>query len=275
MASREARGFGGIFPPTRACPLGQARYKHSMKPTTLITGAGKRIGANMAQHLAARGHDLVLHYHQSKAEAEALASALKNTHGTTVTLVQANLSKPETLKNFWKGLPPITHIIHNASSFTRDTVSTMTADSLRDHLAVNLESPLLLTQGFLAQLPATANGTVTVLGDGTMGWSISPEFFSYAASKHAWQSIIELLAAACAPRVRANVIALGPTLPGAQDDDTMFTRLAARAPLKRHGEPSEVLAALDYLLAAPGVTGQVIALANGFGLGGFRAAETL
>ena len=246
-----------------------------MTPTTLITGAGKRIGAQLAQHLAARGHHLVLHYHQSKTETIALADALKQSHSITVTLVQANLSQPETLAHFWRDLPPVTHLVHNASRFTRDSITSMTASDLRDHLAVNLESPLLLTQGFLAQLPADANGTITVLGDGTLGWSISPEFFSYAASKHAWQSVIGLLAAATAPRVRANVIALGPTLPGAQDDASMFNRLAARAPLQRHGEPNEVLAALDYLLAAPGVTGQVIALANGFGLSNFRLTETL
>ena len=189
--------------------------------------------------------------------------------------MQANLSQPETLAGFWNDLPPVTHLIHNASRFTRDNVATMAASDLRDHLAVNFESPLLLTQGFLKQLPQGAHGTITVLGDGTVGWSISPEFFSYAVSKHAWHSTIELLAAASAPRARANLIALGPTLPGAQDDDSMFARLAARAPLKRHGEPAEVIAALDYLLAALGVTGQVISLANGFGLSGFRPPEAL
>ncbi len=189
--------------------------------------------------------------------------------------MQANLSQPETLVHFWSSLPPVTHLVHNASRFTRDSITSMTPHDLRDHLAVNFESPLLLTQGFVKQLPARTEGTVTVLGDGTIGWSISPEFFSYAISKHAWASTIELLAAACAPHARVNMIALGPTLPGMQDDDSMFSRLAARAPLKRHGTPAEVITALDYLLAAPGVTGQIISLANGFGLSGFRPPEAL
>jgi NAD(P)-dependent dehydrogenase (short-subunit alcohol dehydrogenase family) len=238
----------------------------------LITGAAKRIGAALASHYASRGFGLVLHYHQSRAAAEALAAMLRERHGTQVMLVQANLSHPESLDGFWKNMPPVTHMVHNASRFTRDTLNTMRAADLRDHLAVNLESPLMLTQGFIRQCEAGAKGTVTMIGDGTVGWSISPEFFSYAASKHGWVSLIPLLAAACAPQVRVNMLALGPTLPGAQDDQHCFERLAQRAPLKRHGAPDEVIAAMDYLLQAPGVSGQVISLANGFGIDSFRTA---
>ncbi len=241
-----------------------------MNPTTLITGAGKRIGAAIARHLAAQGHDLVLHYHQSHAEAEALASELR-AGGTGVTLVKADLEHPQSLSGFWAGLPPVTAIVHNASRYTRDRITDFSASDLRAHLAVNLESPLVLTQGFLAQLPANAHGNIVVLGDNTMGWSISPEFFSYAVSKHAWASLIDLVAAAAAPKARANVIALAPTLPGSSDTDGLFERLAERAPLKRTGSITEVLAALDFILKTDGFSGQVIGLGNGMGFSTSRA----
>lgn len=124
----------------------------------------------------------------------------------------------------------------------------------------------------MAQLPATTTGDVILLGDGMMGWSIAPEFFSYAVSRHGWASLVDMLASACAPRARVNLLALGATLPGDMDDDATFARLAERAPLKRHGAPAEVCTALDFLLASPGVTGQVISLANGFGLAAARPA---
>lgn len=232
------------------------------KPSTLITGAGKRVGAAIARHLAARGHDLVLHYGRARAEAEGLAGELQKS-GTTVTLVQADLAQLETLDGFWKSLPPVTHFIHNASRYERDTLTTMTLADLRAHMAVNLEAPLLLSQGFMQQLPGGAPGSITVLGDDTLGHSIAPEFFSYAISKHSWRAAIELLAAAVAPHARANVIALAPTLPGANDPTGLFDRLAEKAPLKRTGSIDEVLAALEYVMSAPGVTGQVLGLGNG------------
>jgi NAD(P)-dependent dehydrogenase (short-subunit alcohol dehydrogenase family) len=160
----------------------------------------------------------------------------------------------------------VTNLIHNASTYTRDKLESFTLEGLRGHMTVNLEAPLLLTQGYLKQLPADARGNVVVLGDDTLGWSISPEFLTYAISKHSWRAVIELLAAALAPRARANVIALAPTLPGSEDSDAMFARLAAQAALKRTGDVAEVLAALDFVLASPGLTGQTIALGNGMGL---------
>jgi NAD(P)-dependent dehydrogenase (short-subunit alcohol dehydrogenase family) len=248
-------------------------YAHRMKkPTTLITGAGVRIGAEIARHLAAHGHDLVLHYHNSKAEAEALAADLRAAHGATVTLVMADLEDSEALAQFWDGLPKVTTLIHNAARFMRDDMASATARGLRSHLAVNLEAPLLLAQGFLAQLPAGEVGDIIILGDGSKGWSIAPEFFTYAVSKLAWESVIDLLAAAVAPRARANVIALAPTLPNARETEAMYARLASHAPLKRNSSTQEVCSAIDFLRASPGVTGQTISLAAGFGLATKRPA---
>lgn len=236
-------------------------------PTTLITGAARRIGAAIARHLAAQGHTLVLHYHRSKAEAEALATELRAlSTKPTITLVAADLQKPDTLTDFWNGLPPVTTIIHNASRYTRDTLESFDSADLRAHMAVNFVSPLILSQGFMHQLPKDAQGNIIVLGDDAFGWSTSPEFFTYSISKHSWRAAIDVLAAACAPRVRANVVALAPTLKGETDDDALFARLAKRAPLARTGEVSEVLAAIDFLLVSPGITGQTIGLGNGMAL---------
>ncbi len=241
------------------------------QPTTLITGAAKRIGAAIARHLAARGHHLVLHYHRSKTEAEALAESIRTTHhASRITLIQADLEKPEALKDFWQGLPPVTNIIHNASRYTRDNLTNFTAADLRAHLAVNVESPLVLSQGFMQQLPSDGEGNIIVLGDDALGWSASPEFFTYTLSKHSWRAMVDVLAAASAPRARANMIALAPTLPGINDPDGMYERLAAHAPLKRNGTVEEALAAIDFILASPGITGQTLSLGNGMGLATVR-----
>lgn len=240
------------------------------RPRTLITGAGRRIGAAIARHLVASGHDVVLHFRNSGDEARALAEEL-TAQDAVVTLAAGDLSKPETLAEFWREIPSCTNIIHNASHYTRDKMENFTHAQLRAHLAVNLEAPLMLTQGFLAQLPKEAKGNVIVLGDDALGWSLSPEFFTYSVSKHSWVALIDLLAAACAPQVRANMIALAPTLPSEIDPEGMFERLAAHAPLKRTGTVEEVLTAIDFILKSPGLTGQTLGLGNGMAIATARA----
>lgn len=240
--------------------------------TMLITGGGQRIGAALADHAARNGWNLVLHYHRSREEAETLAASLRANHAVHVTLKQADLCDG-TLAHFWQGLPPVTALVHNAATFERDTLGSMQAATLQAQLQVNFTAPLLLTQGFMKQLPPGANGSVTILGDGVMGWSVSPEFFSYAISKQAWIGALDVLASACAPRVRVNLIALAPTLPNAHDTPEMFARLAERAPLKRVSDPAEVAAALSYLLQAESVTGQVVSLAAGAHLKTYRPSN--
>lgn len=246
-----------------------AKRRTSARPTALITGAAKRIGAKLARHLASEGYDIVLHYHRSAREAEALAAKLRAL-GATVTLRQADLADTALLGRFWKGLPPCTLLVHNASTFVHDSLGTMTASTLRTQVAVHLEAPLLLAQGFMKQLPKGKAGNIIILGDGEFGWCVAPQFFSYAVSKHAWASVIDLLAGAVAPRARANVIALGPTERNAGDSKETFAMLAREVPLKRESRISDVTAAIDYLLTAEGTTGQVISLANGFGLATYR-----
>lgn len=231
--------------------------------TLLITGAGQRIGAALAEYAAADGWNLVLHANRSRDKAEALAKNLKKEHSVSVVVKQADLRDQAALAGFWNGLPPVTALVHNAATFERDTLASMHTATLQKQLQVNFTAPLILTQGFMKQLPHNARGSVTILGDGVMGWSISPEFFSYAISKQAWIGALDVLASACAPRARVNLIALAPTLPNANDTPEMFARLAERAPLKRTSEPSEVATALGYFLNAEGVTGQVLSLAGG------------
>jgi NAD(P)-dependent dehydrogenase (short-subunit alcohol dehydrogenase family) len=236
-------------------------------PRALITGAAKRVGRALALHLAQRGYDLVLHYHRSKHEAELLAAELR-TLGRDVVTVRADLANPQDAAALFVQCSgaPVTLLIHNAAQFTRDTLATMTPEVLEAQFHTNLLSPLLITQHFAAQVPEGEKGLVIALADGMLGWSASPHFFSYAASKLAWGPVTDLLAAALAPRIRMNMIALGATIPGVMDSDGTFERLAELSPLERTSNPDEVIRAVEYLCDTPSVTGQVLYLSAGMHL---------
>jgi NAD(P)-dependent dehydrogenase (short-subunit alcohol dehydrogenase family) len=70
-------------------------------------------------------------------------------------------------------------------------------------------------------------------------------------------------AQALAPHVRVNAIGPGPTMQGARQSDGHFARQRAATVLGRGADREGICAALDYLLSARAVTGQLICVDGG------------
>ena len=117
-------------------------------------------------------------------------------------------------------------------------------------------------QHFARQLPETAQGAVVNLLDERV-WSLTPYFVSYTVSKAALWALTQSMALALAPRIRVNGIGPGPTLPSPRQSTEQFRRQSEAMPLKRGTSPEEIAAAVRFILAAPAMTGQMIALDGG------------
>lgn len=130
------------------------------------------------------------------------------------------------------------------------------------HLDTNLRAPLELAQAFVRRLPAGASGLIVNILDQRV-LSPGPEFFSYTVSKCALWSATQMLARHLAPRIRVNAMGPGPTLASIHQTARDFADEAAATPLRTPVDPAEVGAALRYLIDAPSVTGQLIAIDAG------------
>ena len=98
-------------------------------------------------------------------------------------------------------------------------------------------------------------------------WNLTPHFTSYTVSKAALWTLTQTLAMALAPRVRVNAVGPGPTLPSRRQSREQFERQWSNVPLARPVAPEEISAAVRFLLDAPSVTGQMIAVDAGQHLG--------
>jgi NAD(P)-dependent dehydrogenase (short-subunit alcohol dehydrogenase family) len=237
--------------------------------TVLITGAGRRIGRALAERLGRSGWAVGVHFHGSSTEADAVVAEIAQAGGRAAAL-SADLAHHDEVEKLIPAcvaaLGPVGAVINNASIFERDEIGTATQASWDSHIAVNLRAPLFLTQAFAAQLDADARGAVINLIDERV-WHLTPHFVSYTVSKAGLWTLTQTLAMSLAPRIRVNAIGPGPTLPSPRQTQAQFAAVARSMPLLRGTTPAEICDAAEFILAAPAMTGQMIALDGGQHLG--------
>ncbi|MFN3076045.1 MAG: SDR family oxidoreductase [Alphaproteobacteria bacterium] len=237
--------------------------------TALVTGAGRRVGRAIALDLGRHGWRVAVHYHRSEAEAEGVAREIEREGGTAAP-VMADLAREEEVETLLPRaaelLGPLGCVINNASLFENDEWDTATRQSWDAHMDVNLRAPFVLTQALARQLPADCHGAVINLIDQRV-WNLTPRFTTYTLSKAGLWTLTQTLALALAPRIRVNAIGPGPTLPSVRQTESQFEHQRLSMPLRRGTSPREIADAVRFILAAPAMTGQMIALDGGQHLG--------
>jgi NAD(P)-dependent dehydrogenase (short-subunit alcohol dehydrogenase family) len=235
------------------------------RPVALITGSARRIGRAIALDLARAGWSIGLHYRSGHQEAAELAREIGVIGGEVVTL-QCDFADTADVASLLPrcvsalGAPAC--LVNNASVFEFDVLSTLTPASWARHLGVNLTAPVMLSQAFAESLPPALSGNIINVIDQRV-WAMTPEFFSYSLSKSALWSATRMLAQALSPRIRVNAIGPGPALRSIHQRPDEFDAEVASTILRRGTSPQEIAAAVRFILDAPAMTGQMIALDGG------------
>jgi len=245
----------------------------------LVTGAGRRLGRAMALELAARGHDVAVHYAGSDTEAAQVVAEIR-AMGRKAVALQADLTQEAEMRPMVDRAAealggPLQVLVNNASIFVDDGFGTLTRDSWDRHIESNLRAPVVLTEAFAAQVPdpltdgagePVAQGLVVNMIDQRV---LHPggDFISYTLAKSALWTLTRTAAQALAPRIRVCAIGPGPTLQGPHQTAQDFAAERASTPLRRGADPADICAALAFFLTARAVTGQMICVDGGQHLG--------
>jgi NAD(P)-dependent dehydrogenase (short-subunit alcohol dehydrogenase family) len=227
--------------------------------TAIVTGGARRIGAAMARALAQDGWHVLIHYRDSAAEAESLATELGN--AATVRADLADPSAAGAILHGLEGLPPPRLLVNNASRFVYDSAEGFDLAQWDAHLDVNLRAPALLSQAFAAR--AGGGGLIVNLLDAKLAHP-NPDFFTYTVSKLGLAGLTELQARAYAGQgIRVCGIAPSVTLVSGPQSRENFDSVHRLNALRRGVRVEELVAALRFIVATPTLTGQIVTLDGG------------
>jgi pteridine reductase len=239
------------------------------QPTILVTGAARRVGAEIARTLHTAGATVMIHYRGSEAAAHALAMSLNSSRPGSAAAACADLNDVaslqrmvgETVSRFGR----LDGLVNNASSYFATPFGEIDESSWNEIIGSNLKGPLFLTQLAAPHLRAVQGAIVNVAD--IHAERPNKGYSTYCAAKAGLLGLTRALAVELAPDVRVNAIS-----PGAiqwPDDATDFSVLQRQTIieqtlLKRIGSPSDIARTVRFLLFdAPYITGQVINVDGG------------
>jgi len=235
----------------------------------LVTGAARRIGAEIVRHFHEQGFRVLIHCRQSLEAANALAASCNQIRSDSAVVLQQRLDSAaaanelgEKALSVWQRIDVL---VNNASAFYPTPVGDITEANWEELMNSNAKAPLFLSQALAPTLKAH-RGSIINLTDIHAEAGLS-EHAPYTMAKAALLAMTRTLARELAPEVRVNAIAPGAILwPESNTDMNTEAQQAIldSIPMASLGSPADI-AATAYFLAvqASYVTGDIIRVDGG------------
>jgi pteridine reductase len=241
-----------------------------MEKHALITGAAKRVGKAIANHLAKNGWSIAIHYNRSSKEAETLKEELSQKYPTqNFYTVKANLSDMKEVQNLIsnvkKQMGSISLLVNNASIFEASEIKETTLELFARNMQINFTAPFFLTRDFAE---ASNHGLIINFVDTRITTNKNSHAAYTMAKKSLWE-LTKMTAYEFGPLIRANAIAPGVTLPPPGGNDSDLLKMAKHIPMQKPSGIEPILKSIDYIIDNDHLTGQLLFCDGGENIGKF------
>lgn len=234
----------------------------------LVTGAARRIGAEIAKTLHEAGFNIVLHYHQSEQEAVVLAEQLNSLRQDSAQLLQANIGDIARVSDFiakacdcWGQLDLL---VNNASSFYPTSFGQVTETQWDELHASNVKGAFFIAQAAYPHLQKTKGNIINIID--IHAKKPMREYSAYCIAKAGLLMVTLSLAKEMAPNVRVNGVSPGSII-WPEGENTLSTtvkqHILERIPLARHGQANDIAKTVLFLAKSDFITGEIISVDGG------------
>jgi NAD(P)-dependent dehydrogenase (short-subunit alcohol dehydrogenase family) len=246
-------------------PHGPGGVKKLTGKVALVTGGATRVGRVIALALARDGADVAIGYLRSSAPARATVRDLA-AEGVRAVAIRADLARPAAARRLVtrtvERLGRLDVLVNNAALFFRTPFLEATPAEFDRLIGVNLRGAFFCAQAAARAMGRRGGRIVNIVDVGAVrAW---PGYVPYGLSKAGVLMLTKELAAALAPAIQVNAVGPGVVLLPEGFPRESARRIAARIPMRRHGDPGDVAAAVCFFATCPDyITGQVLFVDGG------------
>jgi NAD(P)-dependent dehydrogenase (short-subunit alcohol dehydrogenase family) len=232
----------------------------------LVTGAAQGLGAEICRTLAAKGHNVIVHYRAQKELAAQVVAECQQL-GVKAEAIQGNFSTTagtaDFLQRYLAHFPETDVLINNVGEYLLTSPLEMAMNEWQDIFQANFFTPVALVQGLMGSLKKFQGSIVNI---GVVGVQNVPRPFNstaYRMTKLSLWGYTRSLAAEVAPsQVRVNMVSPGHL------SNSVDLPAAERLPMGRPASLAEAAQAV-YFFVDPAnryITGQNLEVAGAFAL---------
>ena len=225
----------------------------------IITGGSRGIGAEAVRFFSAQGHRVRFLYEKNHAAAMAVSRE------TGAEAVCCDVADKDAVTEALRDFGPADVLINNAGIAHYGLISQIGKAQWDRMFAVNVHGMYHCIDAVLPGMLQNQSGCIINVSSmwGQVGASCE---VCYSATKGAVIALTKALAKELGPsHIRVNCVAPGVVLTDmcANVAPETMEWLREETPLERHGRPADMVQAMDYLVRACFVTGQVLAVNGG------------
>ena len=238
-----------------------------MRRTILITGSAKKLGAALAEGLAADGHRIAIHFRSSRDLAEETRQAILKAGGDAAIFQSplASLADGEQLvREIVARLGSLDTLINNAGTFNRKRFEELTLEEWNTGFASTASAAFIATRAALPHLRTSGHGRIVNIGDSMsdrIGFT-EPAMSYYIGKVGVWMMTQTLAATEARHGITVNMVS-----PGVLEGSICDTPVE-EMPLGRYGTYDDVLRPIRFLLeeGSQALTGSNLHVGGGWNI---------
>ncbi|MDO9086121.1 MAG: SDR family oxidoreductase [Anaerolineaceae bacterium] len=232
----------------------------------LVTGGAHRVGKAIAVTLAKLGAAKVVFTFNSSVEAAEKTAQEIRAFGCEVLAIRCDQSDiqqiDQTIEMIMKKFGRLDVLINSASVLFEGEFMNVTPEAWDDVMNINVRGPFFFMQKAAPLMLEGDDGVIVNIIDESV---VKPalKWVHHGASKSALWNITRSGSLAFAPKIRVNAVLPGAVLKPPDYTDEHWEGLIPTIPLRKLGSAEDVCQAVEYLINADFVTGQMIVVDGG------------